>query len=245
MIKAILLDLDNTLLGNDMDVFLPHYFDLCGTLGERHLPREAFMQALLGASRTMVQNIDPARTNNEVFWDQFNGLSGLDSDVIEADFDRFYHNEFEQLRQYTQPSPLAKRLVNASFARRLSVVIATNPMFPRQAIETRLQWAGVPVSEYPYALVTTMENMHATKPQAAYYQEILDAVGCGPEEALMVGDDVRHDIAPAAAMGLFTYWIELPGAELPPGLRPTAQGSLEKLVLGMESGWLSSKPDLP
>ena len=53
-------------------------------------------------------------------------------------------------------------------------------MFPHQAVEARLAWAGVPVTEYPYTLVTSYENMHAAKPHQAYYQEILAKIGCRP-----------------------------------------------------------------
>ena len=96
--------------------------------------------------------------------------------------------------------------MRAAFARGLAVIIATNPLFPTTAIEQRLAWAGVPVDEYPYALVTTYENMHAAKPQPAYYREILAAIDCPPDRALMVGDDWKNDIAPAAAVGLHTFW---------------------------------------
>ena len=71
--------------------------------------------------------------------------------------------------------------------------------------------------------------MHATKPNQGYYSEILEVVGCRPDEALMVGDNGADDIEPAANLGLFTYWIKLPEAELPEGVKPTAQGALEDL----------------
>ena len=94
------------------------------------------------------------------------------------------------------------------------------------------------VVDGPYTLVTTIENMHATKPNQAYYQEILEMIDCQPDQALMVGDDCRNDVEPAAGFGLFTYWIELPGAALPAGLKPTGQGSLEDLALRLSNGWL-------
>ncbi len=124
----------------------------------------------------------------------------------------------------TEKWPAAVELVRTAFAKRLQVVIATNPMFPRTAVETRLEWAGVPASDFPYTLITTYENMHAVKPHQAYYQEILDKVGCKAENALMVGDDWQRDIEPAAALGLFTYWIQLPGTTPPDASLPTAYG---------------------
>lgn len=240
MIKTILFDLDDTLLGNDMDVFLPPYFALCGEFGRQYLPGNEFIGAVLRASRSMVENVDPDVTNNEVFWTRFSQMTGLNHDLIEAEFDKFYRHEFEQLREITRHTPLAAQIMDWCFDQDLKVVIATNPMFPQRAVEARLSWAGIPVGHYPYALVTTLENMHATKPHTAYYEEILEEVGCLPDEALMVGDNVINDIEPAVELGLFTYWIELSGAELPQGIKPTAQGTLEELAQRLCDGWLST-----
>lgn len=238
MIKAILFDLDNTLLGNDMATFLPRYFALCGSIAQRHLPREEFMRSMLLASRAMVKNTDPALSNNEVFWSHFCDLTALDRATVVADFEHFYRNDFEQLREVTEPVPVAAQVIDRCFQQGLQVVIATNPMFPRLAIEARLAWAGVPASDYDYDLITTIENMHATKPHQAYYQEILDRINCQPQEALMVGDDVENDIEPAGLAGLHTYWVEIAGAELPPDVYPTAQGSLADLLERIDHGWL-------
>ncbi len=240
MIKTILFDLDNTLLGNDMDDFIPRYFQLCGQFAQRHMPQDEFLQSLMLASRSMIKNTDPELTNNEVFWKDFGALTGLDGDAIYADFDHFYRSDFEQLQEVTVYKPVAAQLMDNCFQQGLKVVIATNPMFPRIAVEARLSWAGVPVADYPYDLVTTMENMHATKPHEAYYREILEEIDCLPSEALMVGDDGTRDIEPASKLGLYTYWIELPGAELPQGIIPTAQGTLEELAERINDGWLST-----
>jgi HAD superfamily hydrolase (TIGR01549 family) len=240
MIKAVLFDLDNTLLGNDMDVFLPHYFSWCGSFARRFMSEDEFMGTLLLASRAMVENTDPEVTNSEVFWTRFSELSGLDGEQIETEFDIFYRDEFYRLRDKTEYSPTASRLMDASVRRGLQIVIATNPMFPRRAIEARLSWAGVPVTDYAYDLVTTMENMHATKPHREYYREILEKIGCEPSEALMVGDDWERDIEPAIDLGLYTFWIPLTGDSRPSGIMPTAQGTLEELAQRIAKGWLQS-----
>ncbi|MFL7838451.1 MAG: HAD family hydrolase [Candidatus Promineifilaceae bacterium] len=240
MIKAILFDLDDTLLGNNMDDFLPPYFTMCGEFGRRYLPPEKFTRSLILASRAMVEDVNPAVTNNEAFWTRFSELTGLDSHQVETEIDSFYRNEFEQLREVTEQTPVANQVMNWCFAQDLKIVIATNPMFPRRAVEARLYWAGVPVTHYPYSLVTTIENMHATKPHQVYYREILEKIDCRPDQALMAGDDIVNDIEPAQKLGLFTYWIELPGAELPDDLKPTAQGSLANLAQRLNGGWLET-----
>lgn len=237
MITTILFDLDDTLLGNDMETFLPRYFTVLDRYTQKTFQQGSMLPAILAASEEMIHNNAPELTNAEVFWRHFEQQTGLVSADLESGFDHFYQTEFKKLKDITERWPAAVELVRASFAKGLQVVIATNPMFPRTAVETRLEWAGVPEADFPYTLITTYENMHAVKPHQAYYQEIMDKVGCNPENALMVGDDWRRDIEPAAALGLFTYWIQLPGTTPPDASLPTAYGSPEALLMRIQSGW--------
>ena len=237
-IKTILFDLDDTLLGNDMETFLPSYFKLLGHYAASHLNEERFLPAVLKASELMTHNTDPAVTNRDVLWQEIEQLTGLDPENSQALLDDFYRREFNQLQPLTQSYPVAAELLRACFAQGLKVVIATNPMFPLRAIEARLAWAGVPVTEFPFELVTSIENMHATKPHQAYYMEILQKVNSQPHETLMVGDDWQRDIEPAAALGLFTYWIQLPGTSPAAETLPTAYGSLAGLLARVQSDWL-------
>jgi FMN phosphatase YigB (HAD superfamily) len=237
MLKAILFDLDDTLLGNNMDTFIAHYFKLLGRYAQPILDEQTFIQYLLQATRAVITDTDLTRTNRQVFWDHFERLSGRPRTELEPFFGRFYEEIFPELQPTTQRRPVAADLVRTSFDRQLAVVIATNPLFPAPAIEQRLEWAGVPVTDFPYALVTTYENMHATKPQSAYYQEILSHINCPPESALMVGNDWKNDILPAAEIGLFTYWIQNNEGTPPDQQVVTGHGSLDALYPLLRDGW--------
>lgn len=225
--ETILFDLDDTLLGNDMERFMPAYFSLLGAYARPVLDRERFMSALLRGTRAMIADTDPAVTNRDAFWTCFEQLTGLDAAETEAFFDRFYQDEFPKLRDVAVPRPVAISLLRYCAENGIQVVIATNPLFPRLAIEHRLQWAGVPVTAFDYALVTSYENMHATKPRPAYYREILAQVGAEAESALMVGDDWEHDVEPAAAVGMDVYWIAPAWAEPPDANLIAGYGSLD------------------
>ena len=238
MIRSLLLDLDDTLLGNNIDTFMTRYFALLNGYAQPHFAADTFLPHLIQATRGMIGNTDPELTNDRVFWRDFERLTGGKRDELEPFFQQFYETEFEQLRSSTVVRPSAANLVRDALARGLSVVVATNPLFPRIAIEQRLAWAGLPVGDYGFALVTTYENMHAAKPQPAYYREILAAVGVTPQEALMVGDDWRNDIAPAAAVGLYTYWIAPVDAAPPDPALVHGQGTLEQLTGRVAAGWL-------
>lgn len=241
MLQAILFDLDDTLLGNDMDRFMPGYFDLISRYAQGIMERERFLHELMACTQVMVENTDPTRTNREVFWRVFQQRNGLDPAELEPFFETFYRTQFAQLQNVTQFQPTAVSLMRTCFAMGLQVVIATNPLFPLAAIEQRLAWAGVPVSEFNYALVTSYENMHTAKPHHAYYQEILRKIGCAPEAALMVGDSWELDIVPAAEVGMLTYWLPLNDEKSPNGLPyPTAMGALDDLYARVQVGWLQT-----
>jgi len=72
-------------------------------------------------------------------------------------------------------------------------------------VEHRLEWAGV--LDFPYALITTYENMHNCKPSPRYYLEIAEKIARKPEECIMVGNDAEADIAPAAKAGMRTFYL--------------------------------------
>jgi FMN phosphatase YigB (HAD superfamily) len=242
MLQAILFDLDDTLLGNDMETFLPGYFDTLSRYAGQLMETKQFLRELLFCTRAMIESEEPDLTNREVFWSTFCERTGLPQTELEPFFAHFYRAEFGKLRPLTSSLPEAIALVRFCFERGLQVVVATNPLFPLDAIEQRLAWAGLPVSDYPFALVTAYENMHSAKPNPAYYREILATVGCVvPQQALMVGNEWDNDIAPAAAAGLLTYWVCEPGQELPgPVLPPTGSGSLASLHRRLAQGWLQN-----
>lgn len=239
MIQSLLLDLDDTLLGNEVDTFMQGYFGLLSNYASKLFDSSTFMPNLMQATRAMIQDTNPALTNDQVFWQSFEKLVDGKRDEMEPFFHTFYEEEFGRLRPATQQRPAAAAIVRAAQQQGLSVVIATNPLFPRAAIEQRLEWAGIPIDDHDFALVTSYENMHAAKPQPAYYREILAAVGTNPAHALMVGDDWKNDIIPAAAVGLHTFWIAPDDATAADPALISGRGSLDDLAERVANGWLN------
>ena len=232
-LKAILFDLDDTLLINPMSKFIPVYFELiCGFVADL-VPAEQLIPALLQGTRAMEKNIDPSLANNEVFFKEFFSCITAEESLLRPRLEQFYIQEYPKLAILTKPAPGSLRIVELAFQTGLDVVIATNPLFPRNALEQRIEWAGVPVTEFNYSLVTTFEIMHAAKPNPDYYYEILDYLSRKPGESLMVGDDWERDIIPAASIGIHVFWINdtntvRPKHQIPPELW-LGQGSLTYL----------------
>jgi FMN phosphatase YigB (HAD superfamily) len=237
MFKAILFDLDDTLLANSIATFIPAYFEALGKYMAHLIPPERLVSEIMRATKAMEENDGTGPTNEEAFAAVFYPAVGYEREELEPVFVRFYIEEFPKLRALTHPIADARLLVEWAFERSLQVAIATNPVFPHIAIEQRLAWANVPVAEFAYTLVTSFENMHATKANPAYYQEIVAKLDCEPKECLMVGDDWQRDMMPAATAGIPIYWITKPDDTLLPippmkemkGSVLIGQGTLESL----------------
>ena len=93
-IKAVLFDLDGTLLPMDQDAFVKVYFGLLAKkLAHHGYEPQKLIDAVWTGTAAMVQN-DGSRTNEKVFWDRFAELLGeqvLDDLSL---FESFYQNEF-------------------------------------------------------------------------------------------------------------------------------------------------------
>lgn len=243
MLRALLLDLDGTLLDNPMDRFIPAYFQALTRWVANRVPPDALIRELLRATRAMELGDGSGPTNEETFAAHFYPALGVDRAELEPEFRRFYAEAFPSLRVFTRPRPEARPLVEAAFAQGLDVVIATNPVFPRAAIEERLAWAGVGVDSFAYALVTCYEEMHATKSDPAYYREILARIGTSAPGCLMVGDDWQWDMVAAAACGIPGFWVS--DAAAPPAALPVplaGRGSLADVLHLLETGTLATVP---
>jgi len=236
MLKAILFDLDDTLLKNSMETFAPAVFQLIAGFTAHLIPPEHTISALLSAIQAMDANEGGGPTNEEVFSAVFYLALGYAPEDLTGLVERFWSEEYPKLRHLTRRLPEARFVIEWAFERGLQVAIATGMQNPRTAVEQRLEWAGVPVTEFDYALLTTWSNMHASKPHPAYYHEVLAYLGRQPDECLMVGDDWEHDIIPATSIGIPSYWIAEPDDQ-PPEQRIlcVGQGTLSDLLVWLRN----------
>lgn len=230
-IRAILFDLDGTLLDNDMDVFLPHYFRLLTSRTAHIMPADDFVAHLMRATAAMMAN-DGRATNQEVFAAAFFPLAGHSREELEPIFADFYTDDFPLLRRYTRRKPEARQVVQRAFGLGYDVVIATNPVFPEAATWQRLDWAGI--AGFPYRLVTTYENSRAAKPNLRYFEQILESIGHPAGAALVVGDEDMDMVA--ARLGCLTFLVPGSRSELAPTTPdPAYRGTLQDVQALLES----------
>jgi HAD superfamily hydrolase (TIGR01549 family) len=232
--KTILLDLDNTLLGNEMATFLPPYFALLQQALAHLVDGQNLQSLMYAAVQTMQANEDPALTNFSLFMEDFARRVEQPVETIQALLEVIYTEDYPNLQQYTTLRPEAGLVVQRLLEQGHQVVIATNPLFPATAIEQRIRWAGL--AEFSFLLVTHMENSHFSKPNPRYYEEILATTDSSPATTWMVGDDVRNDIIPAKAVGLNTWWITTPSNATPPPAEADKHGPLADFLAWVEGG---------
>ncbi len=246
MIKAVLLDLDNTLILNPDRPFADAFRQL---LADRYAESDALIHVL----RSLSQPRDPTQTNSAYIVQQIAEKTGCSTAEVRAAYDQFYTEQFGQLRHMVKPIPHAAIWPTALKANGYAVVLATNPIYPESAIRQRLEWGGLDTG---YTLITHADNMHFSKPNPAYYAEILARIGTEPDETIMVGDSQRNDLDPAATLGLHTIHKDVfsPSA-LPPYTLPQPQpeaiipqligsmGALFGLIDLMPDRYWNQRPD--
>jgi FMN phosphatase YigB (HAD superfamily) len=208
----VLFDLDGTLLDIDIDRFLEDYFGALGPVVAHVIgtPSDApaGLRAVLDATSAMMA-AHPDLTNRQVFNAHFRDATGVDLDLDEfaLPFERFYAHVFPTLRKGLGPRDGAREALLTAAGLGMQVAIATNPIFPADAIRERMRWANV--ADVPVDAVTTYEVMHATKPHPAYFSETAAMLDVDPRDCLMVGDDRVLDMG-AADIGMRTFYVGLP-----------------------------------
>lgn len=203
-IKAILFDLDGTLVPMEQEVFVKDYFKrLSAKLVPYGYEPKQLIDTIWKGTAAMIKN-NGDNLNEQVFWTVAEGVYG---DKILADkylFDEFYQTEFDKVKAVCGFNPKAKQTVATLKELGYRVVLATNPIFPPEATELRISWAGLAPQDFEF--YTTYKNINCCKPNLAYYKEVAARIGCEPSECLMVGNDVGDDMV-AEAIGMKVFLL--------------------------------------
>ncbi len=203
-LSTLLFDLDGTLLPLNQDAFFAGYFGaLMPTIAHLGHPQE-LQRAILKATERAILDEDPNLTNEDAFKVAFRELSNVPLDAIWPYFDDFYAGAFGTLRHYSQPTDISREICRTAIEKGYRLAVATNPVFPESAILHRLRWAGL--EDIPFALITTIENMHFCKPNPKYYMEVATKLDAAPDECMMFGNDVQED-GVAGNVGMETFLV--------------------------------------
>ncbi|MBQ7363997.1 MAG: HAD hydrolase-like protein [Clostridia bacterium] len=221
-IKAVLFDLDGTLLPMDQDTFVSTYFAaLADKLASYGYDKETLVAVIWKGMKAMMKNTTEER-NETLFWREFSAVYGNTGLCDSALFDEFYEKDFPKVRRAVGFAPEAKQTVSLVKALGYRAVLATNPMFPKAATYQRVGWAGLSLDDFE--MISTYEDFTRCKPNPEYFTELLGKLGLSPDEVVMVGNDAYEDMA-AAKLGIPVFLLthslvnrkEIPLDEIPHG----------------------------
>jgi FMN phosphatase YigB (HAD superfamily) len=209
-VRGILFDLDGTLLNVEMNAFVFGYVESLSRSFTDLVNHRDFAKALLGSAFEMLHSDDGSQTNEVFFLDKMSRRLDIAPGLFKDRLEGFYRDGLHELAPLVRPFPISRRILRHCFDHDLIVVIATNPVFPRQVIDARINWGCL--EGFPFHLVTSYENSRFCKPHRQFFQDILDSQGLRPEESLMVGNDAEFDL-PARQAGIPTFLLDT----CPPG----------------------------
>lgn len=211
-IRAVLFDMDDTLLSINLGAFVVGYHHQVARILGRILRRPA--ASLYGPLlRAFLAMDDQDRTDGLTNGALYASIMETEADVPwsqpeVADVLAFYDREILPQSHLplvaAHPRPGARSALETCLAMGLQVGLATNPSFSEGCIRARMGWAGI--ADVPFIRVSTWENSTRTKPSARYYEEFMAASGLTAAECLMVGNDAGRDI-PRPDIGLPVAYV--------------------------------------
>jgi FMN phosphatase YigB (HAD superfamily) len=207
MTPILLLDLDDTLIENDIDLFLPHYIRAFQGEVKSLIDPDFFSSCLLESTQKMVENVEPDHTLREIFEESFFSKIDVDKEAFQKIADRFYSQVFPTLEPLTKPRQEAIDLVKKAISKEYRLAVATNPLFPLTANLQRLSWAKLSIDEYPFELISSYETFHFAKPNPAFFAEVMARLGWSNSPVIVVGDDLERDIKASHKLGIPTFWV--------------------------------------
>ena len=144
MIKAILFDLDGTLLPMDQDEFTKGYFKLLAAkLAPYGYEPKTLIDTIWAGTAAMVKNTG-AQTNEAAFWERFSRTYGAEKTGRDKPlFEEFYADDFQRASVFCPRNDRAAETVAKIQRLGYRVALATNPIFPSIATCARIRWAGL------------------------------------------------------------------------------------------------------
>ncbi len=203
MITTLFFDLDGTLLPMDLSRFTHDYVSsISRYMTQFGFDPKVFGKAIFeGVNRMCTSSKE---TNEKLFWDYLASYYGHGIYEYIPAVDQYYRTDFKSCQAACPADPRIPVLIEKAKDLGFRLALATNPIFPRIAVEERVRWSGLNPEDFEY--LSTYENSCYTKPDPHYFQEIADRMGVHYDEVLMVGNDLRED-AGARDAGMSVYYL--------------------------------------
>ena len=201
-IRHLLVDLDGTLLGNrSVPLGIDFAHRAIGILRSRGGWRKA-VGTLLAIEREF-RRPSPDFTNDRRVVDLVSRQMKISAEESRKLLKEGVGAIFPNLKRHFFPIEGAKEFLDWA-KDHYSLTLATNPVWPREIVELRLEWAGIDPKIFGY--LTDVTRMKACKPEAQYFNEILEKRGFTAQESLLIGDNTKMDL-PATQTGIRVFIV--------------------------------------
>jgi FMN phosphatase YigB (HAD superfamily) len=203
MLRAVLFDLDNTLIRYSERQFFDRYLPKVTEAFSDMMPPGIFVEKLILSTQALMNN-DGSKSNAEYFMSLFcSGYEGREEEIWSR-FIEFYRTQFDEFRALVTVPHGVRELFLRLKSKGIKTVIASNPIWPLYVQIKRLSWAGI--DDLDFDLITHLENMSYCKPHIEYYEQTCQKIGETPGECLMVGNDPVNDMV-VATVGMKTFLV--------------------------------------
>lgn len=193
MIKHIFFDLDQTLLDFDMKEFLDKFvFEIVEYLTAKGYDGDYLGKGIISGTNLMIEN-KGSSSNEEVFWEYMVDYSKLDRQKIEELLMGFYLTRYNNIKKVLNYQSISVEIIKILKDKGYKLYLTTNPLFPKIGTQSRMMWNDLNPNDFE--VITTYENSHYCKPNLKYYQEVMDKFNLQADSILMVGNDVKEDLA--------------------------------------------------
>ena len=206
MLKAVLFDLDGTLLPMHESEFIKKYGELLGIKASKVGCDGQKLGKLIWESMHRMDLSDGTKSNDEIFDETFTDFYGEEKDKYKSILLDYYADDFKGTKDVCKDNPLARSIVNFVKENNLLCILATNPVYPRIATKNRMNFIGL--DEIDFNFYTHHENSRYTKSNPNYYQDLLDKFNLKPEEVLLFGNNTFEDGESSLKCNIKTYLIE-------------------------------------
>ncbi|MHA1667279.1 MAG: HAD family hydrolase [Candidatus Heimdallarchaeaceae archaeon] len=230
--KALLFDLDGTLIDFDPQEFIKTYLGAASQFFSDLIPdSEVFFKELLNSTDAMETADNKNTTALEDFLIDFCPKFKVGCDIIAQRFFQFYTTKFEVIKPLIKEVPGARELLISIKKQHpeIKIILATNPVFPYVAIKRRMEWGGIP--EEIFDLITHAENSNFCKGNKQYWLDICSISQCTPEQSLVIGNDGLRDMS-AKKYGFSTFLVTERAENeksIPPNEKPDFVGNIDSL----------------
>lgn len=201
-----MIDLDGTLINLDWRKNMRHYYRKIKKILPEMGAKMTYFYSVRMAAKKMIDDDSDDLLNIEKYFKYILRYTKFPDEKNRKLYFKFYDESFSDFQENIKDVDGAHQLVDLCKKAGMKIVLATNPVFPLQAVKERLSWGRFNPEDFD--LITHIQNFRHCKPNPKYFWDILQIFGGKPENAFMVGDDYYYDIKPCQKLGIKTWWIQ-------------------------------------